>query len=71
MGDENDMPMSGDGSMNGAEDDMERASANGEEKQREAADVGSDEKPKREKPLKIHGTLNDVLRVAMKPKVEK
>ena len=60
MNDEPDMEMdmSGDGEMTGEEPVMEPVE-------------DAEEKPKREKPLKIHGTLNDVLKAAMKPKVEK
>ena len=52
-----DMPMSGDGEVTGEEPVMEPSE-----------DI--EEKPTREKPLKIRGTLNDVLKVAMKPKVK-
>ena len=60
MKDENDMPMSGDGSAGGEEPVVESPEE-------------ADEKPKKEKPLKIRGTLNDVLKVAMnvKPKVNR
>lgn len=57
MNDEADMPMSGDGEVS-EEPDMEA--------------VQDEATTKREKPLKIRGTLNDVLKAAMdvKPKVK-
>ena len=54
MQDEPNISMSGDGEITSEEPVMEPSE-------------DAEEKPKREKPLKIKGTLNDVLRAAMKP----
>ena len=55
--DDMDMPMSGDGEMSGDEHDVEPRNADAR---------SADKKQKREKPLKIRGSLDDVLRAAVR-----